>query len=181
MSMKKEQRVLVDLDEVTQMIIDVGGTDASDEYSKGWDEAIATCLESLSDVSVVCVNEKILKEKNFEKFIDEIASSLYNYSNITSTLSFSFYEIPNDIKFDNENFPTPNHIKEFLLMDYVEQYKLTRFELDLLLSCIDREANFKYYFHLVKMKHRGYFKCIDDTSMPINEILKKAVIRGKKE
>ncbi len=178
--MKKEQRAFVDLDEVTQMIIDLGGCDASDEYSKGWDEAVEACLEGLSDVSVVCVNGRILKIKNFEKFIDEIAGSLYNYSDTTPTLSFSCYEMPKYIKFDKEKFPTPDHIKEFLLMDCVEPYKLTQFELDLLLSCFDREANFKYYFHLIKMKESGYFKDIDDVSMPINEILKRAVIRGKK-
>ena len=63
------------------------------------------------------------------------------------------------------------NVVDWLLEEYKEPIKLTKFEYDLLMSYINKGYYFKNYSELKEMKSKGYFKGITDTSMKIQYIL----------
>lgn len=56
----KKMKVLVDRNQVLNLLSSLGGTDASDEYSKGWDEAIEAAYNGTGDLPSV---ESFTKEE----------------------------------------------------------------------------------------------------------------------
>ncbi len=60
---------------------------------------------------------------------------------------------------------------DWLLEEYKEPIKLTKFEYDLLMSYINKGYFFKNFGELKEMRNKGYFKGITDTSMKIGYIL----------
>lgn len=62
-------------------------------------------------------------------------------------------------------------VLDWLLEEYKEPIKLTKFEYDLLMSYINKGYYFKNFSELKAMRNKGYFKGITNTSMKIQYIL----------
>lgn len=63
------------------------------------------------------------------------------------------------------------NVVDWLLEEYKEPIKLTKFEYDLLMSYINKGYSFKNYSELKEMKNKGYFEGVTDISIPFREIL----------
>ena len=68
------------------------------------------------------------------------------------------------------------NVVDWLLEEYKEPIKLTKFEYDLLMSYINKGYYFKNYSELKEMRSKGYFKGITDASMKIGYILKNCEV-----
>ena len=67
-------------------------------------------------------------------------------------------------------------VLDWLLEEYKEHIKLTKFEYDLLMSYINKGYYFKNYSELKEMRNKGYFEGVTDTSMKIGDILKNCEV-----
>ena len=70
-------------------------------------------------------------------------------------------------------------VLDWLLAEYKEPIKLTKFEYDLLMSYINKGYSLKNYSELKEMRNKGYFEGVTDTSMTINEILDNCEVIDK--
>lgn len=119
--------------------------------------------------------------RNFEKYIDEIVGSIYELSKLKEEGKFvithnNWWECDNQKQYIivDTNKCTKEKLKEFLLEEYKEPYKLTKFEYDLLLwhriTLLSSYHFFKDSDLLLYMKNEGYFKDISEEEH-IKEIL----------
>lgn len=137
--------------------------------------------------------------RNFEKYIDEIVGSIYELSKLKeegkfviksgrtkcvfdSSLNYSEEDYTECIIVDTDVY-NKEKLKEFLLQEYKEPYKLTQFEYDLLARY---EPTFMEYPHypfklidtLVYMKDKGYFKDIPEEKL-MKYIFDNCIVEGK--
>lgn len=67
-------------------------------------------------------------------------------------------------------------VMHWLVREYEEPIKLTKFEYDLLMSYINKGYYFENHSELKEMRNKGYFKGITDTSMKMRDILKNCEV-----
>lgn len=109
--------------------------------------------------------------KKFEKHIDEIVNGL-------SCKAISrLIPCKNTVGCENTDCKDcHDRLKEYLLTE--EEIVLTQFEYDLLKANVCDDMTFDFFIQYTKLKANGYFKGIDNVSMTIGEILKRAVIKN---
>lgn len=114
-------------------------------------------------------------ETNFEHYIDEIVEGL----KCKTILKIMFNEECGDkeriCNFCPAGINLRKETKQYLLSPYEQpKIELKQWEYDFLTTIEDQR--FDYNNRNMKMKELGYFKGVTDTSMRINEILRRAVI-----
>ena len=120
---------------------------------------------------------------NLERYKDEFVYML-NKNKITLC---SFFEVLNNYddcdtcpygfeSCEKEGWCNYRKFIDWLLEEYKEPIKLTKFEYDLLMSYINKGYSLKNYSELKEMRNKGYFEGVTDTSMTFREILKNCEV-----
>ena len=114
---------------------------------------------------------------NFEKYVEKIKEGV-KYESFFCTVA----SIKNKNNFCNDNcskckMSCLNWLKE----EYKEPIKLTKWEYDLILNCEEAseyrdEDMLEQYWIIEGMKHKGYFKGINDLNITFEEIKNNHVI-----
>ena len=114
---------------------------------------------------------------NFEKYVEKIKKEI-KYEDFFCTVA----SIKNESDFCNENcFKCKMSCLDWLKEEYKESIKLTKWEYDLILNCEEAseyrdEDMLEQYWIIEGMKHKGYFKGINDLNITFEEIKNNHVI-----
>ena len=111
--------------------------------------------------------------KNFEKHIDLICkglscSAIKNMIPCKSTVGCE----------DTSCKDCNARLKEYLLEEYEEHIELTQFEYDLLKANPCDDMPFLTFLMYMKLKEKGYFAGVKDTTMTLENILKNARVKN---
>ena len=112
---------------------------------------------------------------NLEYYKDEINEIIENdrradvFSSIGNAFDlFSFKHI--------DNYPhRPDKFIDWLLEEHKEPIKLKQWEYDLL-TLLNKESIFHTVYNLCKLREKGHYKGVTDTSMKIEDILKNCEV-----
>ena len=109
--------------------------------------------------------------KNFEKNIDLITKGL------SCSAIKQMIPCKSSVGCENTSCGDCNaRLKEYLLEECKENIELTQFEYDLLKANPCDDMPFLTFLMYTKLKEKGYFKGISDTTMTLENIIKDAKV-----
>jgi hypothetical protein len=109
--------------------------------------------------------------KNFEKNIDLIVKGL------SCKAIQQMIPCKNTVGCENTSCKDCNaRLKEYLLEEHEEKIELTQFEYDLLKANVCDDMPFLTFTIYMKLKEKGYFKGVKDTTMAIGNIVANAKV-----